>query len=72
MCVCGGNGLELNAEKDELENSLILSLGGFSVISGPLTDFEMTASSYPSFLLWAGRVYYIDQAVAFQVLSSFR
>lgn len=50
------NGLELNAEEDELEKSLILSLGGFSVISGPLTDFEMTASSYPSFLLWTGRV----------------
>lgn len=48
---------ELNAEKDELEKSLILSLGGFSVISRPLTDFEMTASSYLSFLLWTGRVY---------------
>lgn len=66
------NGSELNAEEGELERSLILSLGGSSVVSGPLTDFEMTASSYPSFLFWSGRVYSIDQAAAFQVPSSFR
>lgn len=42
----GGNWIELNAEMDELEKSLIPSLGGFSVVSRLLTDFEITASSY--------------------------
>lgn len=64
------NGSELNAE--EVNRREVLSLGGSSVVSGPLTDFEMTASSYPSFLFWSGRVYSIDQAAAFQVPSSFR
>ena len=31
---------------DELENSLFPALGGLSVISRPLTDFEITVSSY--------------------------
>lgn len=64
--------LELNAEKDELEKSLIPSLGGFSVISRPLTDFEITASSYSVLPIMDCEGLLNRLGGALQILSSFR